>query len=222
MPDVGSMMLNVFNGARQPISSDLELLVRVRDGFQDEFSKFIRGPNTFFPGLRVFDNFGDSYTVIVSASHFVQAGVFPVKISRGVLHPVSLMLLPSNGRFNFDTALLSNLQQTHRQFFDLFVHGAPDEPVANERYEQLMEEGKALDYFKELIWNKTMQRDRFFAFADKRLVEQINIAALQGAFAPSSTNSHPGATSTFKQLQFGEGNVQLSFHENQTDLLPKN
>ena len=236
MPDQGSMMVSVFDGTRQPISPDIELLIRIRDGFQDErSSKFHRGPNVLFRGLPVFDNFGDNYTVVVSASGFVQAGFFPVKISQGTLQSVSLMLLPSNARFNFDAALLPNLQQTHRQLFDLFVHGAADEQAANERYENLMDVrpealaallnittamadilmpvGKVLDYFKELIWDETMQQDRFFGFAENRLVEQVKIATAHGTFVPSSTVAHPGATSSFRQAQFGEANVQLSFHE---------
>jgi len=72
-----------------------------------------------------------------------------------------------------------------------------------------------MDYIKELIWNE-MAQDRFFAWADPALVEQVRQAASKGAFAPEigTANFHKGATCSFKQVQFGEANVQLTFHEN--------
>jgi hypothetical protein len=75
--------------------------------------------------------------------------------------------------------------------------------------------GTPLDYFRLLQWD-TMQQDRFFGFADARLVDQVKRAAVQGLFAPelASFILHPGATSSYKQVQFGEANVQITFHEN--------
>jgi hypothetical protein len=78
--------------------------------------------------------------------------------------------------------------------------------------------GTPLDYFKTIEWEETLAQDRFFGFADKKIVEQVRTAASQGLFAPEP---HPGlfhsdATSSFKQIQFGEANVQLTFHENTT------
>jgi hypothetical protein len=72
-----------------------------------------------------------------------------------------------------------------------------------------------LDYMRELIWDDTFAQDRFFAYADAQLVDQVKRAADQGEFAPEvgSAIFHPGATSSFKQIQFGEANVQLTFHE---------
>jgi hypothetical protein len=72
-----------------------------------------------------------------------------------------------------------------------------------------------MTYIKELLWDQ-MAQDRFFAWADPALVEQVKQAALKGTFAPEigSAIFHAGATSSFKQVQFGEANVQLTFHEN--------
>jgi hypothetical protein len=77
-------------------------------------------------------------------------------------------------------------------------------------------DGTPLDYIKELIWDNTMAQDRFFAWADPKLVDQVVQAAHQGAFAPEPGTAifHTGATSSYKQVQFGEANVQLTFHEN--------
>lgn len=78
----------------------------------------------------------------------------------------------------------------------------------------------ALSYFKQLIWDpaspEAPQQDRFFAYATRDLVGQVVAAAEQGDFAPelSPGSMHAGATRSYKQVQFGEANVQLTFHEN--------
>jgi hypothetical protein len=50
------------------------------------------------------------------------------------------------------------------------------------------------------------------------VVKQILQAAAQGEFAPEVGTGlfHSGATRSWKQVQFGEANVQLTFHENNT------
>ena len=75
--------------------------------------------------------------------------------------------------------------------------------------------GTPLNYIKAVMW-ETLQPDRFFAWADAALVDQVRIAADQGVFVAEigSGFMHPGATSSYKQVQFGEANVQLTFHEN--------
>jgi hypothetical protein len=62
-----------------------------------------------------------------------------------------------------------------------------------------------------------MRQDRFFAWADRELLEQVRRAVFDGAFSqePGPGLLHPGATSSFKQTQFGEANLQLTFHENE-------
>jgi hypothetical protein len=76
--------------------------------------------------------------------------------------------------------------------------------------------GTPLDYVQELIWDGTMAQDRFFGYSDAKLIDQVRIATQQGLFSPEPGTAlfHPGATSSWKQIQFGEANVQLTFHEN--------
>jgi hypothetical protein len=66
-----------------------------------------------------------------------------------------------------------------------------------------------------------MQQDRFFAWADSALIEQVRRAAQQGEFTPEigSAIFHKGATCSFKQVQFGEANLQLTFHEGDKKLV---
>ncbi len=76
--------------------------------------------------------------------------------------------------------------------------------------------GTPLTYFKELIWDETMAQDRFFGWVEGTLLDQVRLAVQHGTFAPEPAPAlfHPNATSSFKQIQFGEANVQLTFHEN--------
>jgi hypothetical protein len=76
--------------------------------------------------------------------------------------------------------------------------------------------GTPLNYIRELIWDETMEQDRFFAWADPELVHQVEQAVAQGAFSPEPGTAlfHPGATRTWKQVQYGEANVQVTVHDN--------
>jgi hypothetical protein len=78
------------------------------------------------------------------------------------------------------------------------------------------------DYLEQVIWDRdptkskfVMAQDRFFAWADVNLIKQLDQAAqqLQPEFAPAPFGLHPGATRSYKQIEFGEANVQLTFHE---------
>jgi hypothetical protein len=78
-----------------------------------------------------------------------------------------------------------------------------------------------LDYLKQFHWkDPTLAQDpfapvqdRFYVWCDQRLIEQIKTRPRM--FAPELNPGlfHPGATSSWKQIQFGEANVQFTFHE---------
>ena len=55
------------------------------------------------------------------------------------------------------------------------------------------------------------------------LINQVKIGAAAGQFAVENAPGifHPGATSSWKQVQFGEANVQLTFHENDKKVIGK-
>jgi hypothetical protein len=77
--------------------------------------------------------------------------------------------------------------------------------------------GTPLTYIKELIWDETMAQDRFFCFADVALIDQVLRAKDQGIMVQVPADLHPGATRSFKQVEFGEANLQLTFHEADED-----
>jgi hypothetical protein len=148
------------------------------------------------------------------------------------------MLLPKKGKPKFTNASWSKLKKDQPGIARLLMADASSEAVAKRRYGSLLKRdpnvavglwniltalaqihlsiGTALSYMKELNWDESMQQDRLFGLADRDLVEQVEVATAQGMFEPEVGPGifHPGATSSFKQVQFGEANIQLTFHEN--------
>jgi hypothetical protein len=234
-PDQPIIQLRVFDGTRMPLANGTEILVRVRDGNQRELvSKFFSKSSLDFTKLPFSDNLADNFTVLVTADGYRDAGFFPVKISPDLPASVNLMLVPRKAKYQF--LAWSDFKAKYGRFADFLCCAGPDAGRTN--YEQLTKEkpaglasllnltaamsviqlpvGTPLDYFKRIEWADSLAQDRFFGFADQQLVQQVRTAAAQGAFAPEPAPGlfHGDATSSFKQVQFGEANVQLTFHEN--------
>ena len=237
MADTGKIIVQVVDGARQPFRGDID--IRLFDGDKQGGQQITRrGPAIVIDNIPCFDNARDLYTVLVSANGMVQSGYFPAKVAPNTLRPVFLMLLPKDGSFNFNQAHWNNLATTHPDVREILGADTTDETVAMDRYESVLEDqgivaagmwniltamsqlqlstGTALSYFKQIRWDESLQQDRFFGYADKKLLDQMHIAVAQNQFKPEigSAMFHKGATSSFKQVQFGEANVQLTFHEN--------
>jgi len=241
MANTGKIILQVVNGARQPFKGDI--LIRLFDGDKKKVLETTKkGPVIIMDKVPCFDNLRDDYTVLASANGFVQAGYFPAKVAPNVLRPVFLMLLPRDGSFNFNQAHWSDIGTSLPGVQQMFGADTTSVKTARDRYESLLEDrgavaagmwniltamgqlqlssGTALSYLRQIQWDR-VQNDRFFGYADKKLIEQIQIAVAQKKFKPEigSAMFHKGATSSFKQVQFGEANVQITFHEN--DSAPK-
>jgi len=229
------IMVNLFDGSRELIPKGRRVLITVRDGNQKQNASFHNSPSTLFT-VPFFNNFGDDYAVIASSKDCRDAGFFPVHVSPHVLQPVDLMLLPKDGTFNFSKAKWNVLGKVWPDLKKLLAKGADNMTSAGQRYSNLEDEdegkllacllnittalsqiqlpqGSALDYFKLVDFDR-LQQDRFFAFADPELIHQVQLARQQGTLAAAPFGLHPGATSSFKQIEFGEANVQLTFHEN--------
>src|SRR5262249_30905017 len=140
---------------------------------------------------------------------------------------------PKKNRFNFADAGWDRIKTV----YPFLASGASDTD-GRARYTNLMEkkpkalacllnlctamgqiflsEGTPLTCIKQVIWDNSLAQDRFFAYCDPRLLDLVKSAAQQGQFVPEFGSSifHPGATASWKQVQFGEANVQLTFHEN--------
>ena len=234
-PNTGFLSVTVYNGARQPMPPGTDILFTIRDGAQNQlFRDFVKRPSVTFE-LPFHNNFADDYAVIAFADGYEQAGFQPVAIGPNAPGQLDLMLLARNGTFHFAGARWSDVltrKPLVAQIFAASVTGAP-----SDAYRALMEDhpdhlacllnittamqqislpqNSPLDYFKTFDLD-ALAPDRLFGYAAAELVNQVRLAAQQGEFETEPAidlSLHGDATSSFKQKQFGEANLQLTFHE---------
>jgi len=228
-----TIVVTVYDGSRQPIEGK-DFLIRIFDGFQNKlFDDYRPSPTTLFH-LPYRDNLQDNCTVLATGNGYVDAGFTPVKLSLAAVAMLDLMLLQDDATFKF---LSWDALKTADAVVASFISLGSTDAEAQAHYENLQQNKPAalasllnlatamkaiqlpsktpLDYFKEILWDESLAQDRFFGYADKSIVDQVRRAAMDGEFAPEPTPGlfHPNATSSFKQIQFGEANVQLTFHE---------
>jgi hypothetical protein len=145
------------------------------------------------------------------------------------------MLLAKDGAFHFAAAQWPDILARKPLLAQIFAQSVT--ASAADAYAQLMEDhpdhlacllnittamqqislpqGSPLDYFKTLDLD-ALAPDRIFGYADAKLVDQVRLAAQHGEFDTEPAidlKLHGDATSSFKQIEFGEANVQLTFHE---------
>ena len=238
-PTKSTVTINVFDGTRRPFAAGKSVLYTITDGNQKQWvRKEVTTPSLTATGLPFFDNFGDNYCVLAYADGFQQAGFVPVKLSPKQPVVVDLMLIPKDPQFNFADASWDAIKVKLP-----FLGSGVDDATGRERYGMLTEDkpkslaallnittamsqiflpkGTPLDYIKQVMWDDTLQQDRFFAWCDPQMVDQVRSAAAQGEFAPENAPwvLHAGATASWKQIQFGEANVQITFHENDRQII---
>ena len=236
--DKARIRLMIYDGARQPFSEKHDVLLRVHNGqTTDSVTKTLNmqaaDEGVVLLDVDFFDNFADNYTVLVSADDYRDAGFFPVKVSPKRLADVNLMLVPKDPNFAFDPwdALVANHPKIAR-FLSLtpvaasakenFAASVEDHPketacllnLATAMSQIFLANGTPLDYFRSIEW-ATLAQDRFFGYVIPDLVSEVKAAAAKKLFAPEIDPSffHGDATSSFKEIRFGEANVQLTFHE---------
>jgi hypothetical protein len=226
------LQVSIYDGQRQPLTRT-SVLYRIWDGSQRfQRTRETTSSSVKWKGLPFHDNLDDRWTVIASADDHEQVGLFPVKLEEGTLINVDLMILPKRRKLNFAQGQWADVSAR----FPPLLAGS-GQATGQERYEELLEHsagkvagllnmltaleqtmlqaGIALDYLREIVWDESLEQDRFFAFADHRLLEQVLIGKSTGKFSAEAGASlfHPGATRSFKQEQFGEANAQITFHE---------
>jgi hypothetical protein len=233
---LSKLTLRIFDGTRNPFAAPAQFLVTITDGNQKQlFRGYINTPIKDFD-LPFYDNFGDLYSVVVYADGYKQVGFAPVKLSDSTPTTLDLMLVANDPGFSFVDARWDTVFQKFP-----FLGGDTTAANAEARYENLLDQqpkalacflnlveamsqiflasGTPLTYIKQMRWDEPPAQDRFFAYCDAELVNQVRDAASHGLFSPELDPSlfHPGATDSWKQIQFGEANVQLTFHENDPD-----
>jgi hypothetical protein len=239
----GSITLNVVNGRRQPFPDKTRLLITARDGMQKtvirDFKDADGGRPFELTGLEIRDNFADQYTVLVSTKDHADGGFTPVRINAAAPEPLDLMLVPRNQDFVFDAfdtltpdfvALLDGeTPGGGRAVYERLAGSTASKPalaclcnITTALAQMILVPDNVLDQnplkaFKRL--DRDPAQDRCFAWADARLLPQIaKTKDAKGAngvshIASAPAGLHKGASISFKQTDFGEANVQLSFHE---------
>lgn len=234
---MSQLQLRVFDGTRQLFAAPAQFLVTITDGNQTQQVRDYFPENDLTFDLPFFDNFGDNYTVVVWTKGYKQAGFAPVTLSDQFLKTLDIMLIPDQPGFSFVEARWDEAKALYP-----FLWSDVDNATGAARYDNLLDktekslacllnifeamsqialsQGTPLDYIKQLRWDGPYvpAQDRFYAWCDRGLIDQVKNAAAAGEFAVENNPGlfHPGATSSWKQIQFGEANVQLTFHENDT------
>jgi hypothetical protein len=241
MADTSALRLRIFDGSRQLFSKAANFLVRIVDGEQNQQIRQEYTKNDItFEGLPFYNNLFDNYTVVVSADGYQQAGYVPVKLSNKYLTTLDIMLIADDPGFSFVNARWPEALAAYP-----FLGGDVSDAAGATRYDDLLDktekslacllnlgeamsqialsQGTPLDYIKQLRWDAPYApaQDRFFGWCDVGLIDQVKVAAAAGKFAVENAPGlfHPGATSSWKQIQFGEANVQLTFHENDKNVI---
>lgn len=220
-----NLTINLYDGTRSLVPADFESQITLlRGDFRQMLRARFRGqppPIELEPTNSPLDN----YAVHVAASHHYDTWFHPINIRRQGDRPVSLMMLPRRSRYRFEP--WARLPADIRRFFvagqathDELLDGADDRQDILAAFHNFttalrmtdLEGRTAFSYFRRLIFDppRAPQRDRFFALAHHDLVEALERARKRKAWASASTAFHPGATASYKEKAFGEGNLQLS------------
>lgn len=232
---MSKLQVRIFDGTRQLFSAPVNFLITITDGNRTQHVRDYYQANDITFDLPFFNNFGDNYTAVVWAEGCKQAGFAPVILSNQYLKTLDIMLISGNPGFSFANARWDVAKARYP-----FLGTDVDDATGAARYDNLLEakkplacllnlgeamsqislsQGTPLDYIKQLRWDAPYApaQDRFFAWCDRRLIDQVKAAAAAHEFAVENNPGlfHPGATSSWKQIQFGEANVQLTFHEDE-------
>ncbi len=232
IPDTCHLQIRVFDGTRNLFPATTSILYRIIDANQKQLYVGEKKNAVVSFSFEAHDNFLDNYSVIVFADGYKQAGFTPMKLSRSTPVTLDLMLIPNNASYDFADASWDVIKAKLP-----FLAKGVDDATGKTRYEDLMEnkelqlaallnittamgqiqlpQGTPLQYLKQVKWDDSLAQDRFFAYCDPELLNQVRTAASHDEFAPELNSSffHKGATASWKQVQFGEANVQLTFHE---------
>ncbi|HEY4357737.1 MAG TPA: hypothetical protein VGN16_18430 [Acidobacteriaceae bacterium] len=231
---MSKLQLRIFDGTRRLFAKPAQFLVTITDGNKVQRVRDYFTANDITFELPFFDNLCDNYTVLVWTKGFKQAGYFPVALSDAFSKTVDIMLVADDPGVNFGSAAWNAVKVRYP-----FLAGDVDDAAGAARYGNFMDraemplacmlniceamdeiplaQGTPLDYIKQICWDAPYApaQDRFFAWSDLKLMDQIQSAR---GFAEELNPGllHPGATKSWKQTEFGEANVQFTFHGGET------
>ncbi len=243
-----TIVVNLYDGSRQPIRPSEEPLLTLRDGAQrTRLSKFLKSNTIRIGEVPVHGNLDDRYTVLASARRHQDAGFFPVPVAEGGEHAVDLMLVHREAAPRFRDVRWDGLPSAAPELYRLLTAG--DAALARQQYEQLMEYSpsclacllnittaietlplpageRLLPLFRRIDLRRIedaslatgVRQDRFFAYAGKALIDIIQGHMGNGKrlFATADASLHPGADQSWKEVRFGEANLQFTVHSADT------
>ncbi|MCW5965894.1 MAG: hypothetical protein KIT83_17785 [Bryobacterales bacterium] len=243
-PRQGDVLVHVFDGARSPFpAAQRSVLYHLRDPFGTFAHRtFSKESSLRFAGVAARSGARSTYSVIVSARGYRQAGWFPIHVKRDATEEFHLMLLPTRGQLNFNRSTWSALGSSDPALRDLLTRTASRASAARNLYGELLESRPtALGCFLN-VWEilrglpfssgnpgtymhaalsfekSDLQPDRCFLWCRKDFIDEVKQAAVQGIFMEVGAAGlfHPGASLGFKEKRFGQANLQICFHERDT------
>lgn len=237
----GTINVGIYDGTRDVFPQGTKVLYYVYDGNHKQVVSRFAAPEVSFK-VPFRDNLADNYTVVVTLDAHGTSGYYPIPISPKSIQVVRLMLLPDAMKFDFSVAAWGNLQQAYPRIWNLLAGRVADaangNPNAQGAYEDLIKnspkvvacllnilaameqiqlggEVTPLDFVKDILWQDAahlLQQDRFYCWVDSKLISAILEAKDMFKEAPILFHG-PTASRSWKEDEFGEANVQFTFHE---------
>ncbi|MDE3198195.1 MAG: hypothetical protein KGN84_17740 [Acidobacteriota bacterium] len=155
MPDTARILINLFDGTRNPAPNDLEWIANVSDGrplsVRQTLRTIVRGPHVLVE-VPVFNNLFDDYTVAAAGMNsFEQSGWSPVPVHPS--HPaiLDLMLFPKSGQPHFAEATWVHLSDSRRGVADIIQRECDPDTAADAYGAVLESRPKALACFLNIV-----------------------------------------------------------------------
>jgi hypothetical protein len=144
MAGTAQILVNIYDGARQPLASGVEWMATLNDGQpltarKSHDYRGLNGPSKLFEvpffNMPVFDN----YTVFASVDGCQDTAWFPVAVHPSAPVVVDLMALPKGGSAHFAGATWLQLNATRPGFADIVRRGAGTVAKAEVAYGEVLE-----------------------------------------------------------------------------------
>lgn len=144
MPNNAQILVNIYDGTRQPLSDGVKWLARLSDGRSlserktDTYDS-LHGPSKLFT-VQYFDNFFDDYTVVVSPDRYDDSGWFPVRVHPTAPTAVDILALATGGQPHFADATWQHLRTTRPGIAAIVERGSQDASTAETKYSVVLED----------------------------------------------------------------------------------
>ncbi len=206
--------LKLYLAGAEPFPGGPSMFVRVTND-ADVNVTFTSTAPAVTMNVQCHDGPGDAYRVIVNVDGYLNGGGF-LHVVVNTPQTLDILMIPDHAKPTFPT--WAELKVKHPATAQL-IQGGVNEAAAEARYEalgrdkplalvSLMNLSAAMDelelgggqtpmnFIKEVIWDDTLQQDRFFGYADPAILPLVRAAAADGEFAEEKNCAqfHPGST----------------------------